>query len=36
MTTERSGSQAPDQTDDAEALVGALLTEPFQTDPYPL
>jgi len=36
MTTEGSGSQALDRADDPEALVGALLTEPFQTDPYPL
>ena len=35
MTTERSESPTLDQVDDPEALVGALLTEPFQTDPYP-
>src|ERR1700683_3471549 len=36
MTTERSGPPALDQAEDPEALVGALLTEAFQTDPYPL
>jgi cytochrome P450 len=35
MKTEGSGSLALDQADDPEALVGALLTEPFQSDPYP-
>lgn len=35
MTTESPDSMALDRPDEPEALVGALLTAPFQTDPYP-
>jgi len=35
MTTEPAEYLALDLPDDPEALVGALLTDPFQTDPYP-